>query len=249
MNFNLKMLLKSVLPVLLPSGIKLKTPLENLNFNLTANFIGYRNFASSKHNAQWAECLKNVKDKVFFDVGAHIGLYSIPASKLAKKVIAFEPSQKNILAFKKNMLLNNNPSNIQIEPYVVSEQAGEISFFENNLASNPKNSILQSSEIGIERKIKTFSLDEYVQKNQLIPDIIKIDVEGAEYLVLKGAKSIMLTNKPKIYLSLHPRQIKQLGYPLSWLNDFAKEVNYQVIPANFASIESLQEVQLHPKEK
>jgi len=54
------------------------------------------------------------------------------------------------------------------------------------------------------RNIPQIKLDDYVMRTGIIPDAITMDVEGAELLVLKGAKNTLIKHKPKVWISIHP---------------------------------------------
>ena len=75
---------------------------------------------------------------------------------------------------------------------------------------------------------KQVSIDSYCMQYNIKPDLIKIDVEGAEVDVLKGAKNIMHTCKPIIFLSIHPREIAKLGYTDKDLLDVIQSSNYRL---------------------
>ena len=232
----------------MPRGVAINTHSEKLSFKLSARFIGYRNFFKSKHNALWLSCLQNLNGKVFFDVGAHIGLYTLPASKIAKKIVAFEPSLFNLAKLRHHLVLNNVTNNVVVVPMAVSNVNGTLDFFESSNGSHPKNSLLMGPELGVKRSVEATTLDSYCEKNALYPDVLKIDVEGAEFYVLEGAKKLLSTKRPIIYLSLHPSQIKNLGFEMTWLSEFASQINYGIVPENFIIEKGLQEVQLTPNE-
>ena len=56
--------------------------------------------------------------------------------------------------------------------------------------------------------------------------MIKIDVEGAEILVLQGAEKIITKTKPKIYLSIHPKWLVNLGQSVNQLLCLIEELDY-----------------------
>lgn len=58
--------------------------------------------------------------------------------------------------------------------------------------------------------IAQYKLDDLIKTSNLMPDIISIDVEGAEFEVLKGAENTLRTKMPIIYLSLHPETLFQI---------------------------------------
>lgn len=245
-----KNFVKILVDNLFPNGIQINTnDVLNVKFKLSSRFWGYKNFANSSHNPLWVQCIKDVKGKVFFDIGAHVGLYTIPASMLAKKVVAFEPSLQNLKSLHKHISLNNVENIVTVEPVAVSDKVGFIDFHESDFETHPKNSILKTHEFGKKRSVPTITIDDYCQKHKIIPEVMKIDIEGAEFFALMGAKNTLVEYKPLIFLSLHPRELKELGYSLDWLTTFAKEINYKIIPEDYDSILRLQEVIMESNSK
>jgi FkbM family methyltransferase len=169
-------------------------------------------------------------DQIVYDLGSNNGLHSLLFSKLVGpngKVIAFEPLDTNVSEIKQNIRLNGI-TNIEIVPKAVSNKSGEISFL---LGQHDK----QGSLVGIGResqnsiKIQCISIDDYIRDTNQNPDFIKIDVEGAESMVLEGA-SELLKNKPKLFIELHtPEQdvavgqiLKEFGYEVYRINENQK---------------------------
>ena len=66
----------------------------------------------------------------------------------------------------------------------------------------------------------------------MIPDVIKIDVEGSELNVLEGAKNILTQYKPIIFLSVLPEHLKILGQETIQLNNLLTEHNYKIYYSN-----------------
>jgi len=148
---------------------------------------------------------------VFLDIGAHYGYFSLLASKLVGnkgKVIAFEASPDTYKILLKNKVQNLIPINKAVSdtdtdlifyefPNLFAEyNALDINQYldEKWFADNQPREIIVQSEI----------LDNYLIKENIHPQIIKIDVEGAEYQVLQGAAKYLKKNAPVIameYLS------------------------------------------------
>lgn len=119
----------------------------------------------------------------FVDVGANIGVYSIlAASQIGCKTIAFEPSGKNYSILQENLHLNNLQDFIEIHNFALGDKSesktigakGALTYITNN----------QDLEL---QKIKIQKLDDFAEYAQLI----KIDVEGFEEFVLKGAEQVL----------------------------------------------------------
>lgn len=162
--------------------------------------------------------------QVFFDVGANVGYYSILASRLVGrtgKVVAFEPVVRNISYLQRHVELNN-AENVRILPFAVSAESGLLSF------STGPNSAMGSIDAGGggDMLVSAVTLDEIAGLMGIKPDLLKIDVEGAEMDVFAGAEKV-LASKPKIFLSTHSPELRQscldhlssLGYKVEPLVD------------------------------
>lgn len=71
------------------------------------------------------------------------------------------------------------------------------------------------------------SIDDFCSETQITPEALTIDVEGAEMLVLKGAKQTLLDKKPLVWASLHPDcSAERYGYPISQINEYMAKLGY-----------------------
>ncbi|MCL6622961.1 MAG: FkbM family methyltransferase, partial [Syntrophobacterales bacterium] len=165
---------------------------------------------------------------IVFDVGAHVGYYSLLASILvgsAGRVVAFEPLPENVAYLKKHIQLNHLKNVIVIKK-AVSDCTGEALFQEGSSRSTGH----LSSQGNL--KIQTISLDDFVRENPgLAPDYLKIDVEGAELAVLVGARKLLAEKRPTIFLATHGREIHRECC------DFLLARGYQLSPIGLKSIE------------
>ncbi|KKN60145.1 hypothetical protein LCGC14_0535230 [marine sediment metagenome] len=145
------------------------------------------------------------KGHVFVDVGSHIGVYTKLASKLAgpKGIVhSFEPLPSNY-----NKLLKNVGGRINVKTYnnAVADFNGEKRFYE-SAKSNLDNSFYEGSEDrNIPHIVQVVTLDSVLKH----ADVIKIDVEGAEHLVLKGMKNILKNENVIIFIEY----LKKWGNP------------------------------------
>tara|TARA_A100001388_G_C28751868_1_gene492640 strand:+ start:507 stop:1346 length:840 start_codon:yes stop_codon:yes gene_type:complete len=195
-------------------------------------FSNYSEFGGG-HNPGFEHLIKNLKyADTFFDVGAHIGLVSIPAAinmKIGSKIVAFEPFGKNFLHLKNHINNNKLHDKVFLNDNLVGERTCKRSFFISKNES-PINSISKVHQIENYKEVKLnqITLDDYCNETGIIPQIIKIDVEGAEINVLKGSRKIIEKYKPLIYLSIHPIHIKALGQDLNDLKNIIKKFNYRI---------------------
>jgi FkbM family methyltransferase len=164
-------------------------------------------------------------DGVFLDVGAHLGLFSIAASKILKngKVYAFEPTNSTFKVLSK-ILQFNNCKNVEAFQAAVSNKNGEIEFYNGIEDGSNANSIVNKDEVKnkFSTKVKTLTIDAFCEEHIIKPSFIKIDAEGAELDVLRGAKITLTNAKPTLILALHPSFIIQNKHSLEEIYDFLK---------------------------
>ena len=151
------------------------------------------------------------KQDIIFDVGAWNGVYSLFISKLVCKKgkgYRFEPDPMAMQLLKTNIKFNGN-INTKLENLAVSNTEGKEIFHILGEGGNSESFFNKAKEINrsklTSRKllIETTSLDRYCSINIIIPNGIKIDVEGAETMVFHGLENIIRTYKPWISLEFH----------------------------------------------
>ena len=154
-----------------------------------------------------------------YDIGANYGMHTLLYSRLVGPdghVFAFEPSPTVFSALKENVELNSL-RNVTLVQKAVASNSTE-AFFDVG-GSCATGHLTDSSTDGL--KVKVTSLDEFVfDDDQLPPNFIKIDVEGAESSVLSGAIRVLEAYEPTLVVELHnPNEdravgalLKQLGY-------------------------------------
>ena len=204
-------------------------------FLIDSNFA-FRNFEnwSRGHNKGFKKLLDISKNtKVVFDIGAHIGLCTLPLSHLASKVVSFEASPTNIKYLNKHIKINNN-TNVNVVPYLVGKENIDcVDFYDVDDGSgipSIANLKLKKKNILINHiKVKQIFIDEFVNKNFIIPDVLKIDVEGAEFNVLDGATKILREYRPKIIISLHPEHLRLLNRNIQEIYDYCNLYSYHLL--------------------
>lgn len=138
-----------------------------------------------------------------FDVGAHVGYYTVLASVLAGprgRVFAFEPNPANHSFLQRHVALNGL-DNVMIENAAVSDRNGTASFA---FGTGSGTGRLDSSGT---LHVRTIRLDDFCSERGVHPQVLKIDVEGAELDVLRGAAAVITANHPVIFLSTHGPQV------------------------------------------
>lgn len=183
----------------------------------------------------WLKKHFDLTNKVVWDVGAHVGYHSLGFAVFVGekgRVVAFEPNQFNLKRFVKNLSLNNDlVKRIKIIKAALSDKNGRDDFFESNNVDDTRSSGSHLGNIvppekpsvyeGFKKtKVKTYRADDLVTKKIIPPpSVIKIDVEGAEELVIRGVKKTISQYKPILFIEVHGiLQMYSLGEILSKLN-------------------------------
>jgi len=203
-------------------------------FKMEGKFA-FSDFASwgNKHNRGFASCIEACREaECVFDIGAHIGLVTMPMSRaigLKGKVYAFEPSAPNRQTLEHHINLNNINNVVVINSLVGSKNQDNVTFYESPAISgmNTCAPIKHRSQY-IERYHNQISLDEFCSIHRLEPSIIKIDVEGFELSVIEGARRLLTTSLPIIFLSIHPQHLVSLGKSSEELRNLIAEMDYVI---------------------
>jgi FkbM family methyltransferase len=200
-------------------------------------FSDFANWGQA-HNKGFGACIEACRGKTcVLDVGAHVGLVTLPASSVLGKggrLHAFEPAAANARILQRHLQLND-VQNVQIIQSLVGDHDGaQVPFFE-SAGPHGQNSIVLkggdklSSEWGGYAKTERpqISLDSHCQRFDLAPEVIKIDVEGGELGVLRGARTVLSRYRPLLFLSVHPREIQLAGESLDALRALLDEIGYE----------------------
>ena len=140
-----------------------------------------------------------------FDVGAHVGYFSLIMSQLVGpegEIHAFEPRDLN-RDFLKTHIRLNKIRNVQVHSHCLGDHIGQVRF-ETRTGSG-------TGHVSSSRNVTVFmtTIDALVKRGVLpLPDLIKIDVEGAEMLVLQGGYETIRKRRPTMILAVHSDRIE-----------------------------------------
>lgn len=159
------------------------------------------------HTLQSANC--------FYDIGANIGYYSIQAAKLfpALKVIAFEPSPINCNRLMANVQLNGALPNLQIQQLAVGHTHAVMTLHQTIDENNGMTSLAEVDAALLKSsfQVEVTPLDSWLAATDApIPDLIKMDIEGAEWLALQGMEKLIDSHHPTLLIELDDRHLQKL---------------------------------------
>jgi FkbM family methyltransferase len=164
-----------------------------------------------------AKMIRRLLDKgeVFWDIGANIGYFSLLAAAALQhsgRVIAFEPGQVSYARLLDNIGLNPF-KNITTFNLAVTDREGEAALYSAAGTADGCASLYGAGPEVTAREIcRTVSLDGFAPSHALPgPDFIKIDVEGAELFVLRGAREILAASRPLVLVELKSETLAASG--------------------------------------
>jgi len=177
---------------------------------------------------------KLLKDgDVIIDAGANTGNYTMPAAKIVGskgKVIAIEPVEHTAELLRKNADLNNF-ENIMVYEYALGEEEGESILYSNemNMMGYLQNMKPEEAETTYSQHVTIKTLDNVIKNINSEIQVLKMDIEGSEFLALKGAKHSLEKGLIKnIICEVHSKILKELGFSDTMLIDFLKTKGYNI---------------------
>lgn len=171
--------------------------------------------------------------QVVFDIGANAGFYSLHwASRLASDGVihAFEPVPSTYGRLAHNVTLNNLGRVIRTNNFGLGDEMKSVSIFLPEFSGSGAASMkdLHPDETSIQVEVRIDTLDSYFQGAGLSRlDLAKIDVEGAELLVLKGGQKTLAQAKPLLFMELLRKWSKPFGYHPNDVVSMLGEMGYR----------------------
>jgi FkbM family methyltransferase len=174
---------------------------------------------------------------VFLDIGANIGLYTLLASKAvgnSGKIFAFEPSPKTFIRLTENVA-HNHLTNCILENIALSNVEGEFSIMLSQEGFDAWNSLAKPTmgNLYYEEKVTTKTLDSFIDEAEIKKiNFIKIDVEGWEINVLKGASNYLINNDPTILFEVAQDSLINAGFSVKELFEILNSYGFTIFRIN-----------------
>lgn len=157
------------------------------------------------------------------------------------KVYAFEPAPARAAILRRHVQLNGFDGRVDIIEAVASDRDGATPFYvfgtsmsaslgRSNVEDlSPQRLTLPSGKImATELTVPSFTLDRFTASRRIRPNVIKVDVEGAELLVLRGARNLFLEGDLIVLCEIHPRQMENCRSSVAELEMFVHDVGYSI---------------------
>jgi FkbM family methyltransferase len=175
--------------------------------------VAYDGMWEPAHLERLADVARRRKIDCFIDVGANMGFYSImfAVKRLADRIIAFEPDPGNYARFVANIKLNDFARKIEAVPIALGDANGEVTLYEGAKWNRGESTIAepdQTPKLATHRVRQTRFDDAFAIARQSL--IIKMDVEGYEFHVLRGMERTLRDNACYIQVELYSERLDEL---------------------------------------
>jgi len=174
---------------------------------------------------------------VFVDVGAHIGYYSLKAAPVVGPgghVIAVEPNPPTIRELEDNIRASGASAIISVQPVACSDTEATLDLFAAPRRNTGQSSLSKSNASQTGQDVATYHvrarpLDDIIHDTGVSRvDVVKIDVEGAEMLVLKGSVNTLARYHPMVIVELIDAQLRSMGSSEAEVRAFMQAHGYAV---------------------
>ncbi len=207
----------------------------------TTDYTQFALFYFGTAQAEIREVLDRVPvgDGFIVDIGANVGEFTLRcAERIAltgsggARVIAIEPNPEVFEGLRANVALNAMDAIVELHSLAISDRIGTASLRldepQTNTARGRLTGATPPKSLGVELSVPTTTLDALLAGRHLPIRLIKIDVEGAELLALKGAVTILREDHPTLILEAVDAYMRDFGYSYVELSAFLRANNYEV---------------------
>jgi FkbM family methyltransferase len=161
--------------------------------------------------------LRGSEDPVFLDVGANIGLVSLMVLNCLPdaRVYAFEPGRHQRELFAETIRRNRLAGRVVLSPLALSDSAGAATFAVHRTRHAAGDGFLDTGRGGPARfeAVEADTLDSWWRRNSAPRiDVLKLDTEGSELLVLRGARETIARCRPTLVVEVHPQNLSSYPY-------------------------------------
>lgn len=151
-------------------------------------------------------------DSIFLDIGANIGIISVPIAMKGYPVLAIEPVPDNLVYLQKNILLNNVQDKVKVFSFLALDTEGTDTIYapEEGDCATMVNDLKNFNNIK-NHTIETHRIDDWLIREKIDTKkikLIKIDVQGSELSVIRGLKGLLeAPYEMHLILEIHPQSM------------------------------------------
>lgn len=176
----------------------------------------------------------------FVDVGAHVGWYTLQAARVVGpkgRVIAVEPNRETLAVLRANIHASGIDRIVVVAPVACADSETALTLYAASRENTGESSLSRTNAsqefpIAASYMVRARRLDDIVREaGPGHVDAIKIDVEGAEFLVLKGAAETLDRDRPTVSVELIDHQLRSMGSSAAELTSFMQSHGYRAAGA------------------
>jgi len=204
------------------------------------------------------------RDAVVFDVGANVGWWTVPLARhLAPgggRVIAFEPVPANRARLEWAIAANGVRANVLVAPVALGDKPGELGMWlkSEETGAGSGTAALVTGDGPVHLKVPVVTLDAWTAEFDITDcDVMKLDIEGAELMMLRGAERFIAATRPLIFGEFEAYWLSTFGASFLDVAEWAGRMNYgmlrwepargRFVPLDSAAV-GVQDVLLVPRE-
>ena len=168
-------------------------------------------------------------DDHVWDIGASVGLFTVHAAGAVRRVVAFEPDPATFTRLRQNVEVNGLTDRVDCRMAALGDRNGQVALCTDGLDGNAPSVADLGRHAGVTAAFMT-TIDHLVDSNLAPPTVLKIDAEGAEVLVLRGAIQLLASPRaPRlIFLEVHPKFLPSFGATAEAVEALVSQHGYDV---------------------
>lgn len=173
----------------------------------------------------------------FIDVGAHIGSYSLRGARRVGehgRVVSVEPNPVTLQKLRWN-IVSSGIGNISVQPFACSDKPARLKLFAPTATNTGTASLslenvkMHHSSGNMSWDVDAVTLDSIVEREGLTQvNVIKVDTEGADTMVLRGARKTLATMRPAVLVETSDSQLRNMGSSVAELRALLEELGYRL---------------------
>jgi FkbM family methyltransferase len=228
-----------------PSGLKLKGAFGELLHISPSNYIGHQLIYAGSYEPKSLQLalslLNGIDNPVFVDIGANIGLYSVPCAKISGIILyAVEPTAKNFWKLQQNFALNKDlTKQLHLLNVALSDESN-FSYITNPIEGNDGTFRVEQMATNKSYMIAVTTFDQVIKHHSITHiDLLKMDVEGYEGKVLDGFKLIDKI-RPKNIIMEFSDYVERVGNKKKEIYEYLISLGYESLTVDGQSATAIE---------